>query len=271
MYGQHDLVRVEWPSGQMTRLTRSPAVDTSPKISPNGKQVVFARSRQEWVSFRNRADWDIWVLNLKDDQERRVAEHGADPGWRGDGKAVVFHRGGREVVQLDLTTGEETVLATAPNKTVWTEPSVDPAGGRMAVTVLGKRPRVSLISLPKGEETRVAEGCQSSFAPKVGWLALVEEGGKTDNRICRVDPDGANLEILLNMPGYWTHEFFPQVSNDGALLALGAAREGHELDTADYEIFLWRIGDAPDRVARVSFHTGNDQWPDVFVYPDRAK
>ena len=73
------------------------------------------------------------------------------------------------------------------------------------------------------------------------------------------------------MPGYWTHEFFPRVSNDGALLAFGAAREGHELDSADYEIFMWRIGDAPDRVARVSFHTGNDQWPDVFVYPDRAK
>lgn len=269
MYGQHDLVRVEWPSGQLTRLTRSPAVDAAPRISPDGRHVAFARSREEWVSFRNREDWDVWVLDLKTDRERLVAERGADPCWTGDGKAVVFHRGGREIVRLDLETGAETVLGSAPKKVSWVGPSIDSAGERLAVTVLGGRPRTALVSLATGAETRVAEGRQLAFAPPGKWLTMWVEGGPTDNRICRVDPAGPVVENLLDMPGYWTHEASPRLSNDGALLVFGAARDGGELDAADYEIFLWRVGDAPERAARVSFHAGNDQWPDIHVDSDR--
>ncbi len=79
--------------------------------------------------------------------------------------------------------------------------------------------------------------------------------------------DGSPVAPLLDLPLPWSHEYFPRVSNDGALLVLGAAREGHEHDTADYEIFLWRIGTSAEAAARVSFHTGNDQWPDVWVNP----
>ena len=79
------------------------------------------------------------------------------------------------------------------------------------------------------------------------------------------DAPFVELRELLDAPGEWSHEYFPRVSNDGALLAYGASQGGHEHDVADYEIFLWRIGTAPEAAARVSFHTGNDQWPDVWV------
>jgi Tol biopolymer transport system component len=267
MHGQHELVRMDWPSGQMNRLTKNPAVDSAPKISPDGKQVVFARSRKEWVSFRNPEEWDIWLLDFKGTRERRLAEHGAEPTWTGDGQAVTFQRGGREVVQVEVNTGKESVLLKAQEKTIWTEPSVDPAGGRVAVTVRGKRRSTSLCAVPDGAETRVAGGCQLAFAPDGKWLVLIDDGGNMKNRICRVDREGKNLNTLLDMPGFWSYEYFPRVSNDGELLVFGAAREGHEQDTADFEIFLWHIGDAPEQAARVSFHTGNDQWPDVFVSP----
>ena len=265
MFGQHDLVRLEWPSRRMSRLTTSPFVDSTPKISPDGKHVAFARSRQEWVSFRNLEEWDIWVLELESGVEKRVAERGAEPSWTGDGKSVVFQRGGREVVQVEVATGAETVLLGARDRMIWTGPSIDPAGGRVAVTVRGKQRSTSLFSVPEGAESRVAEGCQLAFAPDGRWLVVVEGGGRMKNRICRVDINGNNLETLLDMPGVWSHEYFPRVSNDGALLVFGAAKEGHEHDTADYEMFLWRIGDVPESAARVSFHPGNDQWPDVWV------
>ena len=268
MHGQHDLVRLDWPSGRMTRLTDSPFVDSTPKISPDGSQVVFARSRQEWVSFRNLDEWDVWVLDLKSRTERRVAERGAEPSWTGDGRGVVFQRGGREVVQVDLASGAETVLLGAREPLLWTGPSRDPAGARVAVTVRGGRRSTSIFSVPDGPETRVAEGCQLAFVPGGRWLVVVESGGRMKNRICRVDRDGRNLETLLDMPGEWSHEYFPRVSNDGALLVFGASQGGHEHDTADYEIFLWPIGEPPARAARVSFHTGNDQWPDVWVAPE---
>ena len=268
MHGSHELVRFDWPSGRMTRLTDNAFVDTTPKISPDGTRVAFARSRQEWVSFRNLDEWDVWTLDLESGRERRVAERGAEPGWTGDGRAVVFHRGGREVRQVELETGAETVLLGAREGMIWTGPSVDPAGGgRVATTVRGAQRSTSLFSVPGGEETRVDGGCQLSYAPGGAWLVLVEDGGRMKTRIARADREGRNLETLLDAPGEWSHEYFPRVSNDGALLAFGAAREGHEHDTADYEIFLWRIGEPQEAIARLSFHTGNDQWPDIWVEP----
>lgn len=267
MYGQHDLVQMSWPSGDMRRLTKNPAADSMPKISPDGKRVVFARSRREWVSIRNWEDWDVWMLELKNRKATRLAEHGTEPGWTGDGQAVVFQRGGREVVQVDITTKEETVLLGPNERLSWTGPSLDPAGGRLAVTVRGRRRSTSLFSLPDGKETRVAGGCQLAFVPGGKWLVLVEDGGQMKNRLCRVDRQGQHVETLLDMLGAWSHEYFPRVSNDGALLVFGAAREGHEHDTADYEIFLWPIGTPPARAARLSFHTGNDLWPDIWVEP----
>ena len=50
-------------------------------------------------------------------------------------------------------------------------------------------------------------------------------------------------------------------------LVFGASRsEGeHEHDQADYEIFLWQIGSDPTQATRLTFHTGNDNWPDVYI------
>ncbi len=267
MFGNHELVRLDWPSGQITRLTQNGVVDSTPKISPDGRQVVFARSRREWVSCRNFTDWDIWVLDLASGKEHRVAEFGVEPSWTGDGRAVVFQRGGQSVLQVDLQTGKEAVLLAPQGKLQWTGPSMDPRGGRVAVTVRGGRRGTSLFSVPDGHETRVAGGCQLAFVPGGEWLVLVEDGGRLKNRICRVDRDGRNVQTLLDMPGEWSHEYFPRVSNDGGLLVFGASRGDHEHDTADYEIFLWPLGALPEQAARVSFHTGNDQWPDIWVQP----
>lgn len=267
MHGQHDLVRMDWPSGRMSRLTTDPHVDRFPTISPDGQRVVFARSRQEWVSFRNEEEWDIWVLDLAGGQETRVAEYGIDPAWTADGRAVLFQRSGTGVVQVETDTGRETVLLAAREGERFETPTLHPDGRRLAATLRGKRRGTVLVDLPSGRETPVAGGCQLAWVPGGDWLVLVEGGGRMKNRICRADSSGGNLETLLDMPEPWSHEYFPRVSNDGALLVFGAAAKGHEHDTADYEIFLWRIGTPPESAARVSFHTGNDQWPDVWVDP----
>jgi hypothetical protein len=50
-------------------------------------------------------------------------------------------------------------------------------------------------------------------------------------------------------------------------MVLGASAGGHEHDTADYEIFLWKTGAPAAAAARLTFHTGNDCWPDVWLEP----
>jgi hypothetical protein len=55
------------------------------------------------------------------------------------------------------------------------------------------------------------------------------------------------------------------LSSDGRYLVLGASAGGHEHDVADYEIFLWSVESPIDTAVRLTFHSGNDNWPDVFV------
>ena len=269
MYGAHDLVRWEWPSGRLTRLTKHPHIDRAPKISPDGRQLVFSRSRGAWALSRNRDEWDVWLLDLDTNEERLLVERGSEPSWAQDGQSVVFQRGGRIVVRLDLATGNETVLLSEREDWIWETPSLDPAGEHVAVTVRGRRHRTSLFSLSGGKETRMGRGYQLSYAPDGTWLVMVESLRSEPNHVVRVDRDGSNKQFLLRLDAPWTHMYFPRVSNDGDFLVFGASPDGGEYDRVRQEIFIWRIGDPPEDVARVSFHTGNDHGPDVWIHPGR--
>ena len=73
------------------------------------------------------------------------------------------------------------------------------------------------------------------------------------------------VEKLFDAPGDYSHEYFPMIANTGDVLVYGASSEGHEHDTADYEIFLWAIGAPAKQAVRLTHHTGNDCWPDLYL------
>jgi hypothetical protein len=72
-------------------------------------------------------------------------------------------------------------------------------------------------------------------------------------------------DILMDLPGPYSHEYFPRVSSDGKWLVWGAAARGHEHDEADYEMFAWRLGTPWTSAMRLTFSTANDQWPELYV------
>jgi len=40
----------------------------------------------------------------------------------------------------------------------------------------------------------------------------------------------------------------------------------HEHDLADYEVYIWDINtDKEKGPVRITFHTGNDRWPDIHI------
>ena len=49
-----------------------------------------------------------------------------------------------------------------------------------------------------------------------------------------------------------------------------ATQRGHDHDIADYEIYLWQVGTPPDKAVRLTYHSGNDRWPDIFIRGRRA-
>lgn len=87
------------------------------------------------------------------------------------------------------------------------------------------------------------------------------------NAVYRVDSGTLRRTLLLDAPAPFSHEYFPALTADGRFLVYAASAGGHEHDTEDFEVFLWRVGDPPEQVSRLTWHTGNDSWPDIFLRP----
>ena len=86
-----------------------------------------------------------------------------------------------------------------------------------------------------------------------------------ENRLYRQIPGKDMVKPWLDLPAPYSHEYFPKLNREGRYLVLGASAGGHEHDVADYEIFLWPVGESADQALRLTFHSGNDNWPDIFI------
>jgi hypothetical protein len=85
---------------------------------------------------------------------------------------------------------------------------------------------------------------------------------------CSGEP--ATIHTVTFAPVRWpkpvnAHEYFPEFSSDGKFLVWGITQRGHDHDIADYEIYLWEVGTSPETAARLTFHSGNDRSPDIFI------
>ena len=91
----------------------------------------------------------------------------------------------------------------------------------------------------------------------------IDHPGRGKNAIYTFDEHVNGPVVLLDAPDPWTHEYFPRFSDGGRWLVYGASTGGHEQDVEDYEIFLWDSLDAGAPPVRITFHGGNDCWPDL--------
>lgn len=272
--GNHDILKMDLPGGRITSLTSHPHVDTFPRISPDGTRVVFVRSQTPWVSQRNPVPWDVFMVSLGDGTERLVARNGNTPTWSADGRKVYFQRDTTTFVEHELATGRERVLFRAgenhiPDSAELQTPSYLEAGQALAVTLRGPV-RATAVFKREGDSFRVGGSgcCQIAWTPIPDTLVFIDHGGRKQNRVCGYNAATREETPWLDLPGEFSHEYFPRVSNDGKYMVLGASiggRHQHEHDTSDYEIFFWEIGAPPEEAVRLTYHTGNDCWPDIFV------
>ncbi len=268
-FGNHDILMLSLPDLKITRLTRHPHVDYFPRISPDGSKIVFSRSHQPWVSQRNLHPWSVYLLDLKTRKERLITPSGNVPTWSKDGHTVYYQRNGEQFVAQDLNTGRETLLfksgqGSIPAGVVLHTPSFSSNRKAMAVTLRGRK-QATAVYEQGGKVRRIGDGCQLSWSPDSSYLYYVDKGGRKQNAFYKVVSNSVGRDLWLDLPGDFSHEYFPKVSPNGSYLVFGACSEGHEHDTADYEIFLWQIGTPSQAAVRVSFHTANDCWPDIYL------
>ncbi|MBI5583907.1 MAG: PD40 domain-containing protein [Deltaproteobacteria bacterium] len=267
--GTHQLYLMSLPDLRIYQLTNHPHVNYYPRLSPEGRRVVFARSQRPWVSEREQAPWDVYVLELTGGKEQLIARNGNFPQWLPDGERILFLRKS-EVVIKDLPSGREQVIFDG-RKPPWAgEPSTpelspwDP--DLLTVTLRGKTEGVFIFNLIQGTHSLVSgTGCESLWRPDRPEIAWVENGGRGGTHLLASPADRLSNRVFMDLPGSFSHEYFPRFSSNGRWLVWGASAGDHEHDIADYEIFLWQVGKPWESAVRMTYNPANDRWPDIHL------
>ncbi len=276
--GNHDIFRRDLKTFTLEKLTDHPYTETYPRISPNGERLVFSRAHQAWVSQRNTIAWDVYVLDLKTMQETKVGSNGTAPHWLNNSE-ITYLRDANVVERIDVDSGISSVVYQSGINNEM------PLGSRLQNPKYNDKTKQLVFTARQnaigtntghwgtaidtsGSHRGVLNGCELAWSSDGRRLYQVNPGSPDGSlHIVSVDPDTLEHQTLINLTGEFTHEYWPKDSSNGQYMVFGASRgkHHHEHDTQDYEIFLWKIGSDPSKATRMTFHTGNDNWPDVFI------
>jgi hypothetical protein len=278
--GNHDLFVMNSDGSNVHAITKGDAVDWFPRFSPDGSRILFTRSKKGWVYERDaNADgrWDIYTVTPDGQNETMVVDNASWGGWINNDE-IVYVRS-TAVYRRALKGGDETLLVDSSKESVLDgallqQPEMSKDGAFVAITLRGSKRETGVWDLAKKTWTRTGEGCQINWAPsgsEIYWVHPTGNGGSrvmhlpmADGKPSKSDSD-LDAITLIDIPGRRSHEYFPQLSADGKWLVWGATQRGHDHDVADYEIYLWEVGTDPAKAARLTYHSGNDRWPDIFI------
>ncbi len=279
----HDIYISNVDGSDAKPLTKGPKTDWYSRFSPDGKQVIFTRSKLDWTietdaNYPER--WDTWIINSDGTGEKLLIPNSTWANWTRDGKTIVYSRG-KKVLKCNPDGTGEAEIADGDKDFkggLAQHPSLSDDGKYLALTLRGSQRETGILDLKTRKWYTSGGGCQFSFFPDSHKLIRVNETGiggtqifafelKADGTHGKIDGgkiDGKSI-VFMDLPGRRSHEYFPRLSPKGDYLIWGATQRGHDHDLADYENYLWKIGDPPEKAARLTFHTGNDRWPDIHL------
>jgi hypothetical protein len=190
---------------------------------------------------------------------------------------IVFVRGSK-ILRKKGTDGEETALmdgkgVSALDGALLQQPGLSADSKFIAITLRGSMRETGIWDIEKKTWTKTGLGCQIAWTPDGSDVYWVNPTGNGGSEVFRMPiADGKPAKELsddelkfMDLPGRRSHEYFPQLSADGKFMVWGATQRGHDHDIADYEIYLWEVGTPAERAVRLTYHSGNDRWPDLFV------
>jgi len=282
---KHDLWIMNADGSDQKQLTKGDYVDWFPRFSPDGQKIVFTRSKAGWVNEMDAEiydKWDIWIVNVDGSDEKLAASDAAWGSYRPTGDSIVFARGPKVFVKC-LADGNETEIWDAEQgirKGAYAQqPQMSPDGKFLAATIRGTSRQTGIWNIEKKQWNTTGGGCQITFYPDSREVIRMNEGhgnGGTEVLHIKIDNDGkplvkiAGLAVpkqlkLMDLPGRRSHEYFPKLDKSGQWMVWCATQYGHEHDIADYEVYIWKVGADPKTAVRLTAHTGNDRWPDIYL------
>ncbi|HEX7506121.1 MAG TPA: hypothetical protein VF550_05075, partial [Polyangia bacterium] len=278
--GNHDLFVMNTDGSNLHAITQGDAVDWFPRFSPDGSRILFTRSKKGWVYERDSnsdGKWDIFTVTPDGKEETKVVDNASWGGWIANDE-IVYVRS-TAVFRKALAGGAETLLVDstkvpALEGALLQQPELSKDGAYLAITLRGSKRETGIWDLKRKTWTRTGEGCQINWTPAGDEIYWVHPTGNGGSRVLHLPvsagkPSKSDADLdaitLIDLPGRRSHEYFPELSSDGKWLVWAATQRGHDHDIADYEIYLWEVGTPADTAARLTYHSGNDRWPDIFV------
>jgi len=277
--GNHNLFTMNPDGSHIKMITRGETVDWFPRFSPDGREILFCRSKQGWVYERDanmNFKWDLFTVSSDGGEPRKVAGDACWGTWTGP-RQIMFSRN-TKVFTKDLGSGQEKLLLDSTRVeslggAELQQPQLSPDGKCLALTLRGARRQTGVYDLQAHSWAHTGEGCQVNWFPSGGRILWVNPSGNGGSELfsiplkgCRPEREYSYEEMrYLDIPGRRSHEYFPKLSPDGKWLVWAATRRGHDHDIADYEIYIWEVGRPAAEATRLTFHSGNDRWPDIFT------
>jgi Tol biopolymer transport system component len=269
---------------EVKQITSGDDVDWFPRFSPDGSKILFCRSKQGWVSERDAnasEKWDIFTIDADGGNPKKVAKDASWGSWISQDE-ILFVRG-TKIFRSKLATGEETQIMDSEgvpelDGALLQQPELSSDGKLLAITLRGSKRETGLWNIDKKTWTQTGLGCQINWTPDHSAIYWVHPTGNGGSRILKMPitdgapPKDADVDQaeFMDLPGRRSHEYFPELSSDGKWLVWGITQRGHDHDTADYEIYLWEVGTPKEKAVRLTYNSGNDRWPDIFL-PSAAK
>lgn len=280
--GNHDLFTMKTDGSDTKSITKGDQVDWFPRFSPDGSKILFTRSKSGWVSERDANDsekWDTYVTDPEGSDVKKVVENASWASWV-SGDEIVFVRG-TKILKKKLPDGKEVQLMSSEgvddlDGALLQQPGLSSDAKYISITLRGSQRETGIWDLDAKKWHKTGLGCQVSFTPDgsdIYWVNPTGNGGSEvfrmplTNGVPGKDVSDDKLKFM-DLPGRRSHEYFPRLSRDGKWMVWGATQRGHDHDIADYEIYLWEVGTPKDKAVRLTYHSGNDRWPDIHLESD---
>ena len=280
--GNHDLFTMKTDGSDVKAITHGDEVDWFPRFSPDGSQILFCRSKKGWVSERdaNNSDkWDIYTVTPDGSSDRRrwsTAPAGAAGSRRTRSSSCAAPRSS----EPSSAPTKETEIMDSEGVSDLDGALLAAAGAVARRQVRGHHPaRLEARDRDLGHcqedlDAAPGSGCQINWTPDGDRHLLGQPDGQRRQRDLQHAHQGRQAgqgAIRRRHAGSWiypgrrSHEYFPELSADGKWMVWGITQRGHDHDIADYEIYLWEVGTPPESGVRLTYHSANDRWPDIFI------